>query len=492
MNLAAVLAIGPWLLLVGVLLTKMSRRLNVPALLFFIAVGMLAGSEGLGGIAFENYALTRDVGLVALAIILFAGGLQTSPRVLALAIRPAASLATLGVVLTALVTAAFATWGLGWSFLDGVLLGSIVASTDAAAVFLVMRSQNTRLAKSVETVLEVESGINDPMSVFLTVAVTAWLATGHGRPVEAIVLDFFVQMAAGLAIGVGLGSAAAWLLNRVRLESSGLYPVLTLAAGLGIFSLTNAVGGSGFLAVYLAGVMIGRRLAVFQHLIIDFHDALAWLMQIVMFVALGLLSFPSRVWAVADQGLILSAVVILIARPAAVFVSLAWSRLNVRERLLISWVGLRGAVPIILATFPLLAGLPNGPVVFHLIFFVVATSVLLQGTTVSWAARALGLQKSRRPEPLHRLHITSVERTDRHIVEYYLDAHSPATGRLIKDLSLPLETFISMIVRDGQVLAPQGATALKAGDHLFVLCRGHDRPALTRLFIRKEGVAAAR
>jgi cell volume regulation protein A len=174
-----------------------------------------------------------------------------------------------------------------------------------------------------------------------------------------------------------------------------------------------------------------------------------------------------------------------------VFVSLAWSRLNVRERLLISWVGLRGAVPIILATFPLLAGLPNGPVVFHLIFFVVATSVLLQGTTVSWAARALGLQKSRRPEPLHRLHITSVERTDRHIVEYYLDAHGPATGRLIKDLSLPLETFISMIVRDGQVLAPHGATALKAGDHLFVLCRGHDRPALTRLFIRKEGVAAA-
>ncbi len=203
MTLAAVLAIGPWLLLVGVLLTKMSRRLNVPALLFFIAVGMLAGSEGLGGIAFENYALTRDVGLVALAVILFAGGLQTSPRALALAIRPAASLATLGVVLTALVTAAFAMWGLGWSFLDGVLLGSIVASTDAAAVFLIMRSQNTRLAKSVETVLEVESGINDPMSVFLTVAITAWLATGHGRPVEAIVLDFFFQMAAGLAIGVG-------------------------------------------------------------------------------------------------------------------------------------------------------------------------------------------------------------------------------------------------------------------------------------------------
>lgn len=490
MNVATLFLIGPWLLLAGVLLTKLSRRLNFPALLFFIVIGMLAGSEGLGGIAFEDYAFTRDVGLVALALILFAAGLATGPRAFGLAVRSAASLATLGVVLTALITAAFAWWWLGWSFLEGVLLGSIVASTDAAAVFLVLRHQNVRLPRSVEAVLEVESGINDPMSVFLTLAVTTALATGHGLPAASVARDFVIQMGAGALIGTGFGAGAAWLLNRVRLASTGLYPVLTLAVGLGTFSLTNAVGGSGFLAVYLAGLMIGGRLAVLQRLVVDFHDAVAWLMQIVMFVVLGLLSFPSRVWSAADQGLILSAVVIVIARPVAVFVSLLASRLSVRERLLVSWVGLRGAVPIILAMFPVLAGLPNAPVIFNLIFFVVVTSTLLQGTTVSWAAHLLGLRTRRDPEPSHRLHITSIQQTDRHIVDFYLEPSSPAVGQRIKELDLPPETFIAMLVRDGEVLPPQGHTQLANGDHLFVLCRLHDRIALVRLF-RRSGETRA-
>ncbi|MEO5656664.1 MAG: potassium/proton antiporter [Nitrospiria bacterium] len=484
MTLDHVLTIGPWLLLVGVLLTKLSRHLNVPALLFFIAIGMFAGSEGFGGIVFENYALTRDVGLVALALILFAAGLDTRPRAFGLAIRSAASLATLGVVLTALVTAAFVRWWFGWTWLEGLLLGSIVASTDAAAVFLVLRQNRAKLTKPVESVLEVESGINDPMSVFLTIAITALLTTAEPISAQRVLADFVMQMGAGILVGVSFGAGGAWMLNRIRLDSSGLYPVLTLAVGLGTFTLTNVIGGSGLLAVYLAGLMIGRRLAVFQRLILGFHDALAWLMQIVMFVALGLLSFPSRLWSVAEPGLILSAVVMLLARPAAVFVSLLGSRLGLREQLLISWVGLRGAVPIILATFPVLAGLPNGPAIFNLIFFVVVTSVLFQGTTVSWAARGLGLQRHRDPEPLHRLHITSVQQTDRHIVDYYLDDSSQAVGCLIKTLDLPAETFIAMIVRDGQVLAPKGQTELAAGDHLFVLCRVRDQPTLTRLFTR--------
>ncbi len=484
MDIATVLLIGPWLLLAGVLLTKLSRRLNFPALLFFIVIGMLAGSEGLGRISFEDYAFTRDVGLVALALILFAAGLATGPRAFGLAVQSAASLATLGVVLTALITAAFAWWWLGWSFLEGVLLGSIVASTDAAAVFLVLRHQNVRLPRPVESVLEVESGINDPMSVFLTVAVTTALAAGQGLPAASVAMDFVTQMGAGALIGTGFGAGAAWLLNRVRLASTGLYPVLTLAVGLGTFSLTNAVGGSGLLAVYLAGLMIGRRLAVLQRLVVDFHDAVAWLMQIVMFVALGLLSFPSRVLAVADQGLILSAVVMVIARPVAVFVSLLASRLSLRERLLVSWVGLRGAVPIILASFPVLAGLPNAPVIFNLIFFVVVTSILLQGTTVSWAAHFLGLRTRRRPEPLHRLHITSVQETDRHIADFCLDESSQAAGRQIRELDFPPEAFVSMLVRGGHVLAPHGHTQLAKGDHVFVLCRLHDRAALIRLFGR--------
>jgi cell volume regulation protein A len=230
--------------------------------------------------------------------------------------------------------------------------------------------------------------------------------------------------------------------------------------------------------------MIGQRLTVSQRLIIDFHDGLAWLMQIAMFVALGLLSFPSHLWAVADEGLILSAVLMLVARPVAVFVSLLFSRFTLRERMLISWVGLRGAVPIILATFPVLAGLPNGLLFFNVIFFVVVTSVLLQGTTISWAARVLGLHRQRRPEPRHRLHITSIEQTDRRIMDYYLDHKSRAVGQFIKDLPWPHETFIAMIVRGGQVLAPRGQTRLEIGDHLFVLCRKHDQEEITRLFER--------
>jgi cell volume regulation protein A len=276
--------------------------------------------------------------------------------------------------------------------------------------------------------------------------------------------------------------AGAWAINRIRLESTGLYPVMTLAIGLGTYSFTDAVGGSGFVAVYLAGLTIGQRVTVSQRLILDFHDGLAWLMQIVMFVALGLLSFPSRLWAVADQGLILSAFLIMVARPAAVFASLLFTRFTVRERLLISWVGLRGAVPIILATFPILAGLPNGHAFFDLIFFVVVTSVLLQGTTISWAARVLGLHSHRRPEPHHRLQITSIEQTDRRIAEYYIDPKSPAAGRLIKDLTLPQDTFIAMLVRSGQVVAPRGHTRLEAGDHVFILSRKRDLSEITRLF----------
>jgi cell volume regulation protein A len=489
MTIDVVLTIGPWLLLLGVLVTKLSRRLNVPALLFFVIVGMLAGSEGFGGIEFENYQLAQDVGLIALALILFAGGLDTSPRVLSLGLRPAASLATLGVVVTALMLGGFTAWWLGWSILEGVLLGAIVGSTDAAAVFLILRGHNTKLARPVESTLEVESGLNDPMAVFMTIAITEALMSPAGLSGVDVLFRLGYQAVAGTAIGLGFGIAGAWAINRVRLESSGLYPVMTLALGLGTFTLTDAVEGSGFVAVYLAGLMIGQRLTVSQRLIIDFHDGLAWLMQIVMFVALGLLSFPSRLWAVAGDGLILSAVLMVIARPAAVFVSLVFSRFDLRERLLISWVGLRGAVPIILATFPVAAGLPNGLLFFDLIFFVVVTSVLLQGTTISWAARLLGLHSQRRPEPRHRLHITSIEQTDRRIMDYYLDQKSRAVGRLIKDLPFPHETFIAMIVRGGQVLAPKGQTRLEVGDHLFVLCRKHDQQDIGRLF--DEGIPSA-
>jgi potassium/hydrogen antiporter len=378
------------LLILSVLASKASGRLGVPALLLFLGVGMLAGSDGPGGVHFEDAHVAQSLGVVALVFILFSGGLSTEWESVRPVLGKALGLATAGVLLTAVFVGLFAAKVLGFSLLEGMLLGAIVSSTDAAAVFAVLRSRSVGLKGELRPLLELESGSNDPMAVFLTTGLIGVLG-GQGESLGGLIPSFLKQMALGALLGVGMGRAAVTVLNRLRLEYEGLYPVLSLALVLFTYGVAYAVGGNGFLAVYLAGLVMGNDDFIHKQSLMRFHDGVAWLMQIAMFLVLGLLVFPSRLVPVAAAGLAVSLFLMLVARPASVFVTLAFARGGWREKAMVSWVGLRGAVPIILATFPLLAGLPQAETIFNLVFFIVITSVLLQGTTLPRAARWLGV-----------------------------------------------------------------------------------------------------
>lgn len=473
--------IGAVLLLFGIVSSKFSARLGLPTLVLFIAVGMLAGSEGLGGIAFENYALAHGVGTIALAVILFDGGLRTSVDSFRLAWKPSLALATFGVLLTAAITGWASTVILGLSPLEGLLLGSIVGSTDAAAVFSILRSQGLRLRERVSATLEVESGSNDPMAVFLTVGligiITGEMEWGPGLA-GFLLRQFGVGAVAGLAVGV----MAATLINRINLASAGLYPLLTGALGLLSYGLAASLGGSGFLSVYLTGIVLGNTRLVFQRGTYLFHDAVAWVCQIAMFVVLGLLSFPSRLVDVAWQGLAIAFVLIFIARPVSVALTLLPFRFAPREIAFLSWVGLKGAVPIVLATYPLLLGVPDSLVLFNVVFFVVLVSALTQGWSLPFVARRLGLELPSLPAPPVSLEITSLRDVDGDIVEYTLPESSRAAGRRVRDLLLPDGVVIAMVARHEQIIPPRGSTHLRGGDHVFVVMRPDARALVDRVF----------
>ena len=386
------------LLLVSVLGSLASSRAGVPALILFLVIGMLAGSDGPGGLPFDYPWAAQSLGVLALSLILFAGGLDTDWARARPILRYALPLSTLGVVLTAVLVGWFATMVLGFGWLEGLLLGSIVSSTDAAAVFGILRSRGIRLRGSLKELLELESGSNDPMAVFLTLGMIGLLQDAS-RSWSDLAVMFVVQMAVGTIIGYGLGAVMVAVVDRIRLEYAGLYSVLSLALALFTYAITASLGGNGFLAVYVAGIHMGHRKFRHKRLLKEFHDGLAWLMQIAMFLALGLQVFPSRLVPVLGVGLLLSVFLMLIARPAAVFGLLWWSGMQVREQALVAWVGLRGAVPIILATFPLVAGLPEADLIFHLVFFIVLTSVLLQGTSIPLVAHWLGVDLPESPAP---------------------------------------------------------------------------------------------
>ena len=378
------------LLLLSILAWKISNRLGIPALLLFLGIGMLAGSEGPGGIYFDNAAMAQEVGIVALAFILFAGGLNTQWKVIRPALGQAVALSTIGVLLTTIVVAVFAFVLLHVPFLDGLLLGGIIAATDAAAVFSVLGARKLDLSGKLVPLLELESGSNDPMAVFLTVGFTSLLANPH-ESILTLLLLFVQQMGIGIIAGLLLGWGAIQLISRFHLEEAALYPVLTITLVLLAYGLTATLGGSGFLAVYLVGILLGNSDVERVNRLTRFHDSLAWLMQIAMFLILGLLVFPSRLPSVFVSGLIITGVTIFLARPLSVLIALLPVKMPVREKLFVGWVGLRGAVPIVLATFPLLAGLPEAAFLFDLVFFVVLASVLLQGTVVPFVARWLGV-----------------------------------------------------------------------------------------------------
>jgi potassium/hydrogen antiporter len=462
------LAAAAALVLVGVLASKVSTRLGVPALLLFLGVGMLAGSDGVGGIHFDDFELAQSLGIVALAFILFAGGLSTTWAEVRPVLAPGIALATVGVVVTALVAGGIAAWALDLSATTGFLLGAIISSTDAAAVFSVLRSRNVSLRGEIRPLLELESGSNDPMAVFLTVGFLE-LLTDPGRSVLSLLPLFAQQMAVGAVFGYVLARGTVVAINRLHLEYEGLYPVVTLAVVVLTYGVTALLGGSGFLAVYVAGIVMGNREFLHKKSLMRFHDAIAWLSQISMFLVLGLLVFPSELPEVAGRALLVAAALVFVARPLAVLVALAPTGLGARARAMVSWVGLRGAVPIILATFPLAAGINEAETIFDVVFFIVLTSVLLQGTTIPLVARWLSVDAPLPSRPPYPLEAVSSADGATSLHEITIPNGSPVAGRQLVEIGLPAGALVVLISRDGQFVVPQGATVLHSGDNALVL-----------------------
>ncbi|PQO33188.1 potassium/proton antiporter [Blastopirellula marina] len=469
------------LLLLGVITSKISARYGVPMLVLFLGLGMLAGSEGFGGIEFEDYELAHAVGSLALAIILFDGGLGTTFASISTAWKPSLVLATLGVLITSLATGLAACWILGLPLLNGLLLGSIVGSTDAAAVFSVLRTGGFALPAKLSSTLEIESGSNDPMAIFLTVGLIELLTheVGWGG---SLILLFVKQMVLGGMIGIAFGYIAVWITNRLNLNTAGLYPLLTTGMALLTFGLAAHFGGSGFLAVYLAGIVIGNNRVVFKKGTLLFHNALAWLAQIAMFIVLGLLCFPSELLAVKWQALGIAVVLIFVARPIAVVVCMLPFRFRWNEMALASWGGLKGAVPITLATFPLLFHLDEAQLIFDVVFFVVVVSALVQGWSLPWVARKLNLDEPIQGSPPVQLEIHSLRHVDGDILDYTIEPGSLADGRKVSELGLPEGVTIALIARNDAFIPPRGATTISPGDHVIVVVKSGAGEGLDAIF----------
>lgn len=468
-----ILLVGSILLFISILAGKTSYRFGVPTLIFFLIVGMLAGSEGIGKIQFDSPVTAQFIGVLALNFILFSGGLDTKWESIKPVLGRGMMLSTFGVLLTTMAVGAFVWLVTSFSFLEGLLLGAIVSSTDAAAVFSILRAKSVGLKKNLRPTLELESGSNDPMAYFLTLTLTG-LVLAPDQNLLSVIPFFLKQIILGGLIGLGMGKLSVLVINKIKLDFEGLYPVLVIALMGFTFAFTDSIGGNGFLAIYLASVFIGNHDVIHKKTIMRFFDGFAWLMQIVLFLTLGLLVFPKQIIPVVGIGLLISVFMILVARPLSVYASLAFFGLKNREKLFISWVGLRGAVPIVFATYPLIAGVEKANMIFNIVFFISVTSVLLQGTTLPLMAKWLHVsvpEKAKRRTPLD-IELSDNIKTE--LAEILVPTENAAVGKAIVELGFPKTAIIAMIRRDGKYITPNGSTVLQPMDMLIVLAENEE------------------
>lgn len=461
------------LIFFSVFASKASDKLGVPALLVFLLIGIFAGSEGFGKISFENYSFVNLIGIVALSYILFSGGISTNWKDVRPVLKVGTVLATFGVFITAVIFALFVyfIFGLGWK--ESFLVGAIVSSTDAAAVFSVLRSKSISLNKKLSSLLEFESASNDPMAVFLTLSALSLIVSPDEAPVK-LVLDFFLQMGIGLGTGVLFGWLSVKIINKINLDYEGLYPVLLMTLVLLIYSATALINGSGFLAVYIAGIVIGNNNFIHKKSLMRFQEGLAWLMQITMFLALGLLLKPSELVPYIGTGILAALVLMFVARPVAVFICSVFSKMKLNEKIMISWVGLRGAVPIILSTFPFVYGIADANKVFNIVFFIVFISALTQGVSLGKVADFLKLSSPLSAKKRYPIEFEQMDGLNADLFEIIVPNLSAAIGKKLVDLHLPAKSLVALISRGDGFLIPNGSTLIEDGDVFLALGTNED------------------
>lgn len=487
MTIELMLLIAALLLVLSLVASTASNQLGIPALVLFLVIGMLAGSDGPGGIAFDNAWSAQFVGVVALIYILFSGGLDTNWQRIRPVLGAGLVLANVGAVISMALVGAFAWLVFDFPPLTALLLGAVISSTDAAAVFSVMRTRGVNLKGNLEPLVELESGSNDPIAIFLTIGLTQ-LIMEPDAALWTLAVNFLLQMVVGALCGYGFGRGMTWFINRLPLRQEGLYSVLTLALVLLVFGVTSLLRGNGFLAVYIAGIVMGNRNFIHKRSLLRFHEGIAWLMQIGMFLTLGLFVFPSQLPPVAWMGVALSLFVLVVARPVSVYLALAFTSLGWGEKTMVAWAGLRGAVPIILATFPLLADVPGANIIFHLIFFVVLASVMVQGVSIGWVAKWLKVDA---PQPVidyHELEFIPDVNINSRLVEFHVPAHSPVVGRSLVQLALPRDVLVVLIRRGDESLVPNGATVFEANDRLLLLANPDVIPQVQKQIVSPPGL----
>ena len=463
----------------SILVALGAARVGVPSLVAFLALGMLLGSDGPGGIEFDDAELARTVGVAGLAAILYEGGLSTSWRRLRRVAVPATLLATVGVVASTVLTGVAAYYLFDLSWLESVLLGAVVASTDAAAVFATLRF--THIRRRLARTLEAETGLNDPVAIALTIGLIAWIEEPD-LAFSDLVVSVLEQLGIGLVIGLGLAAVALWVFARLPHSIGSFAPVASVAAGALSFGVADVAGGSGFLAVYLVGLAVGSTPSRHRSQLVAFHEGLAFLAQVTMFVVLGLLVFPKDLPDVALAGLALAVLLMVVIRPIAVWLSTALSSFTARERMLLGWAGLRGAVPIVLATFVLSSDVEHAETIFNAVFFVVVVSALVQGTTLEWVAERLGLVDPRPAVTAAPLEVDALGSLE--LVEFDVAGDHAIAGAAVRELGLPRSALIALVARGGDTIPPRGSTVLEPGDRLFVLVPRTNRPELDDVFTR--------